>query len=842
MLEEIGHGSCGTVYRGLVEGTGRECAIKVFDAMAINRQYLSKTLQALFRLPRHPNVIRFFGGDLDGKPFHVATEYLPRSLANEVYEIDTKNAWNIIAQLTESLAFLHRNGLSHCNLSLDNVRLAGDGSEEEYSVRIADVGTGLIEGVHHLELAEHPFYLAPEQLRRPDVGDSDASQRWDVYSFGVLAYRLIAGEYPRGATGIREFIRLAETTTGAGARPVPGDFAALLEAEPEITWPEEVVTHDGQRLSVLGRCLALDPAERFSDMRDVAEAFRDVARTRETEGVKADGAVKIGRLEGKLARKKVVAATFAVGLLVAALAAGTFFWRWQEARKEIGGLEIAHSEALEVRDTALTDAKKVMSEALIARDVALAQLAAGEEAGERLFAALLEMNPEKGGGEETFAEGLAAAADHFERVLERGSDAATEARASENLGNVYLAQGRAIEALPLLAEAAEALSMKLGDAAPTSEDAATRGRFGRIMISLATLALAEGKPEEAREQATRSLVLNSGTEGDSSEQRTRAALEMIRARASVMLGDTEAATESYHAVIRTAETLANAGMVASSDRLLACRARSNLAELQLRAVAGGDGGSDSGPAAETAIAAIESLLELRALAPKNPAVLRELGHAYTLAGIAVSEKGLAADASVALSEAVKLLSQRVESQPEDAIAHALLGEAYSETCLLAQDLHGAAKAAGYAEGAVDFLEAALAKAETGSSRSRSRETAQTSLALAIALARLADLKGDLKDPKSAASLRQRAATILDGLAISASTADVQLRQDIATVRARLAEAHGHAAETSGDKAAARAHFELAATAWSEAGQGRGAPSSAAAGSVRTRTRLAGLPE
>ncbi|MDB6116344.1 MAG: hypothetical protein JWO08_125, partial [Verrucomicrobiaceae bacterium] len=205
----IGGGSVGAVYRASGTG-GRACAVKVFSSMAINRKGLGLTLRALQYMPPHRGVLPVMGFEMDRSPYYVATPLVgvmtkdaggrkvwhSPTLETMCGRLPGDQAWRYIYELADSLAWMHKHSIPHGNLKCGNVLVEDD---PESATRITDAGQGWVGGVHHLELYDHFMYLCPEQAEQPEGFFNGFGQGWDVYSFGIVSYRLITGQFPRGA-------------------------------------------------------------------------------------------------------------------------------------------------------------------------------------------------------------------------------------------------------------------------------------------------------------------------------------------------------------------------------------------------------------------------------------------------------------------------------------------------------------------------------------------------------------------------------------------------------------------------------------------------------------------
>ncbi len=204
----IGSGSCGAVYRAVTHQT-KACAVKVFSSMAINRKALARALAALQEMPHHRGILTVESFNFDQSPYYSAMPLVGVMTkdhhGNRVWQTPTleaacnglpaTQAWRYIYELADALAWLHKHGVPHGNLRPSNILLEDD---PESSVRITDVAQGWVGGIHHLELSDHFVHICPEQAENPDGVFAGYGHSWDVYSFGVLAYRLLTGQLPRG--------------------------------------------------------------------------------------------------------------------------------------------------------------------------------------------------------------------------------------------------------------------------------------------------------------------------------------------------------------------------------------------------------------------------------------------------------------------------------------------------------------------------------------------------------------------------------------------------------------------------------------------------------------------
>ena len=200
ILNEIGSGGMGTVYRALDRSTGRVVTLKRLRAGAPSagrgtsvseaRLELAREFSLLASL-RHPNIISVLDYGFDGHGMPFFTMDLEENALNIIdagrgrtmsVQID------LVVQALRALAYLHRHGILHRDLKPDNVVVVGA------QVKVLDFGLST-----YLEAIEPPGtawvgtlpYMAPEMLRGQQITIAT-----DLYALGMVAYELLVGEYP----------------------------------------------------------------------------------------------------------------------------------------------------------------------------------------------------------------------------------------------------------------------------------------------------------------------------------------------------------------------------------------------------------------------------------------------------------------------------------------------------------------------------------------------------------------------------------------------------------------------------------------------------------------------
>lgn len=252
----IGRGGMGEVWAAWDETLKREVALKVLrsdrqDPVALAR--FEREVRATTELT-HPNTVRVFdvGATEDGLYYYAMEllqgESLSALLRREKRLSPARVVW-LTTQVARALAEAHARGIVHRDVKPENVFITHAGDEADHAkvldfgiARVLDVPDGLTE----TGLIGTPHYLAPELL----IGEK-ASPAADVYSLGVMLFQMVTGLLP------------FEPERGPLAK-LAGEPRSVRELAPEV--PEALV-------DVLGRALALMPADRIPDGRAMADAL-----------------------------------------------------------------------------------------------------------------------------------------------------------------------------------------------------------------------------------------------------------------------------------------------------------------------------------------------------------------------------------------------------------------------------------------------------------------------------------------------------------------------------------------------------------------------------------------
>ena len=305
LVEQLGEGGMGVVYKARDTRLGRFVAVKVLaPGMASDpdrRQRLAREARAASALA-HPNVLTVHEIGSEGGVDFIVTEYVPgKTLAQLIPPrgLPAREALRWAVPIADALAATHAAGVIHRDLKPANVMVTDAGL-----VKILDFGLArfidpgpMAEGDDTEAVLTREgtvfgtcAYMSPEQAEGREV---DA--RSDIFSLGAVLYEMV--------TGRRAFARDSASAT----------IAAVLRDEPE---PAAAVSPGlpPELERVIHRCLRKDPAKRFQSMADLKVALEELREESETSAP--------ARARAARPRRRAIIGLAAALVLVAAVAGG----------------------------------------------------------------------------------------------------------------------------------------------------------------------------------------------------------------------------------------------------------------------------------------------------------------------------------------------------------------------------------------------------------------------------------------------------------------------------------------------------------------------------------------
>ena len=262
VLELIGRGAMGVVYKALDVNLDRQVAIKVMSVEARNDPDFVERFRQEARLQaalNHPNVAMLFDYFVhDGAPVAVIELIDGESLEQLIRRrgaIPVPESLPIFKQALRGVAAAHRAGIVHRDLKPSNLMVTGDGI-----VKVMDFGIAKRQGAPGATKVSStsigsPLYMAPEQILGRAV-----DCRTDVYALGLTLYELVSGHKPFNPRGKAEFMVLNAHVNDLPEPPTVYRYGI----------PQPIV-------DAVMRSLAKDPAARFQSADEFMSALADVS-------------------------------------------------------------------------------------------------------------------------------------------------------------------------------------------------------------------------------------------------------------------------------------------------------------------------------------------------------------------------------------------------------------------------------------------------------------------------------------------------------------------------------------------------------------------------------------
>jgi serine/threonine protein kinase len=262
LLELLGKGTSGTVYRALDTESDKSVALKVIDPEVFrdpefgaerHTQFLAEA--SLAGMLIHPYIVSILDAVVEGEVAYIAMELVTGGDLSQFTDpgalLPVPDVIEIAFNCCSALEYTSRVGIIHCDIKPANIMVA-----EETDVRITDFGAAFLRKSQVVRTAAmgSPHYMSPEQ-----IAGQDLTLHSDMYSLGVVLYELLTGTLPFAADELNELVHKILTMDPAppsGLRP---------ELSPEID-------------RIVLRALKKNRTDRYNSWVDFARELSDVSR------------------------------------------------------------------------------------------------------------------------------------------------------------------------------------------------------------------------------------------------------------------------------------------------------------------------------------------------------------------------------------------------------------------------------------------------------------------------------------------------------------------------------------------------------------------------------------
>jgi len=318
ILEALGHGGMGIVYRAEQPELRRHVALKVLhqdgsaDRESIDRFRIEA--RAIARL-RHANIVKIHEvGEVDGVQFFTMDLIEGGTLRAHVLEAGqtVAEALAMMEQLARAIGYAHQQGVIHRDLKPSNVLLGERGRPLITDFGLAkELNSGALELTGSGALMGTPAYMSPEQAR----GQSrQVDARCDIYSLGATLYFMLTGRPPQVGNDAMALIR-----------------AVAYDDPPPPSTVNPLVPVDAETICL--KALAKEPGQRYQTAELMAD---DIQRFLAGEPLAARPPSAIYRLRRWVLRHKLAtAAMLSLGLALGMLLSGVWWGRHRAAEAQL---------------------------------------------------------------------------------------------------------------------------------------------------------------------------------------------------------------------------------------------------------------------------------------------------------------------------------------------------------------------------------------------------------------------------------------------------------------------------------------------------------------------------
>jgi serine/threonine protein kinase/tetratricopeptide (TPR) repeat protein len=327
ILEEIGRGGMGVIYRARQQHSRRIVAVKRILAHEVNSH------EALVRFRReaeavasldHPNILPIYevSESEERLPFFSMKYAAGGSLRAAAATLRPKprECVRMMAKVARGIAYAHGKGVLHRDLQPGNILLDENGEPMVSDFGLAKWLDQTSDLTRTLETLGTPGYIAPEQA---ESRAGDLTSAADIYSLGAILFYLLSGRPPFVGPNVLSVIHQAAATPAPRLRSLAPSLDRDLE-------------------TMVARCLESDPKERYQSAGALAEDFEHWLR-HEPIRARRSGVFTRGR---KWVRRNPTSTALVASLVALGAVVGVMFWEKESPRPLPGGIAVLPFENL----------------------------------------------------------------------------------------------------------------------------------------------------------------------------------------------------------------------------------------------------------------------------------------------------------------------------------------------------------------------------------------------------------------------------------------------------------------------------------------------------------------
>ena len=235
IVRELGRGATSTVYLATDPFNMQQVAIKLFDLGILRDPNRAKIYRKLLMTEAslagklsHPHIVKILDAVMDGDVNYIVMEYVEGSTLELYAEVDNllpiSSIAGIIYKCCKALEYAQYQGVIHRDIKPANILLQG-----ETDIKISDFGAAVILGNQSTQVSGvgSPAYMSPEQVK-----ELKPTHQTDIYSLGVVMYKLLTGKLPFDASNnysmIYNIINIEPPPPSAFRPEMPPELDAIV--------------------------------------------------------------------------------------------------------------------------------------------------------------------------------------------------------------------------------------------------------------------------------------------------------------------------------------------------------------------------------------------------------------------------------------------------------------------------------------------------------------------------------------------------------------------------------------------------------------------------------------
>ncbi|MCB2305748.1 Stk1 family PASTA domain-containing Ser/Thr kinase [Clostridium estertheticum] len=278
LLENIGEGGMGTVYKAKCHVLNRFVAVKILKSELSNdEEFVSRFKREATSIAKlsHPNIVNVHDVCSENNVNFIVMEYVDgktlKQIIKENGRLTSKKTLDIVFQIAKALQCAHTSGIIHRDIKPDNIMITKD-----EMVKVMDFGIAKVADARTVtnsnKVMGTAHYFSPEQAKGNFV-----DCRSDIYSLGIVMYEMVTGEVPYDAESVITI--------------------AMMHIQGPITAPKDVITNIPENINqVILRAMQKEPIKRYqtaNEMSEVIGAIKENPNYKVIVNSEIDGATKI---------------------------------------------------------------------------------------------------------------------------------------------------------------------------------------------------------------------------------------------------------------------------------------------------------------------------------------------------------------------------------------------------------------------------------------------------------------------------------------------------------------------------------------------------------------------